>query len=188
MTNVTNHGLLVIDVETSGLNPFRHDVLAVGLVPVTRDIPPTVVYVRPSRIQWDDYAQRNFNRYAAQWEAGALPPSEACDAIERYLANAFPGRRVTPVGHNIGFDVAFLRKLAFLGGRDELAGLSHRAVDTHTLLYVLVLKGRLPAEALTSDGAFKHFGIKVEDSLRHTAIGDATATRELVLRLLELLG
>lgn len=186
MINLRDNSLLVVDLETSGINPFRHDVLAVGLVPLLERVAPAVIYVRPNEIQWSNYARRNFDKYVADWEAGAMPPSNACEAIERYLAQAFPGKQVTPVGHNIGFDVAFLRKLAFLGGRDELATISHRAVDTHTMLYLLFLKGRVPSSALSSEGAFYHFGIEVPEAARHTAIGDALATRELVLRLFEL--
>jgi DNA polymerase-3 subunit epsilon len=177
---------VVIDVETSGTNPFRHSVLAVALVPLENDRAPLVVYVRPGSIQWNEFAKDNFKKYANDWEASALAPSVACRAIEQYLAQGFGAEKVAPVGHNIGFDVAFLRQLAFLGGRDEIAGLSSRAVDTHTLLYVLALKGKLPVSALSSDGAFKFFGIEVPERMRHTAIGDALATRELILRLLQL--
>jgi DNA polymerase III epsilon subunit-like protein len=110
-----------------------------------------------------------------------------CEKIERYLSSVFPGEAVTPVGHNVGFDVAFLRKLAFLGGRNEITAISHRALDTHTMLYLLHLKGRVPPSALSSDGAFEYFGIRVPDNERHTALGDALATRELVLRIFEML-
>lgn len=187
MLNLLTQNLLVIDLETTGTNPFRHDVLSVGLVPLKESDPPCVVYVRPTEIQWTQFAKANFERFAATWESNALPPAAACGAIERYLAKVFRGEAVTAIGHNVGFDVAFLRKLAFLAGKNELDAISHRALDTHTMLYLLFLKGRVPSSALSSDGAFRHFGIRVSEIARHTALGDALATRELVLRLLELL-
>lgn len=185
MLTLRNKDLVVIDVETSGVNPFRHEVLAVGLVPVDADLQPTEVYVRAKQIEWSTYARKHFDRYSSEWQAKALDPSDACHAIERYLAKTFARRVAIPIGHNVGFDLAFLRRLAFLGGREELAGLSHRAIDTHTLLYVLFLAGKVPLAATTSDGAFRHFGIEIEDRSRHTALGDAKATRSLVLRALE---
>ena len=42
-----------------------------------------------------------------------------------------------------------------------------------------LVRGLVPDAALTSDGAFKHFGIRVDEPQRHTALGDAITTREL---------
>lgn len=187
MVNLRNTDLVVVDVETSGVNPFRNDVLAIAFVPLAKDKEPLEVYVDAESIVWAEQAMKIFRNYEPQWEKNKVPPSTACDLLECYLATTFDGRPVTPLGQNIGFDVAFLRKLAYLGGREQLRGLSHRAVDTHTMLYVLSLQGRLPKSALSSDGAFQHFGIEVHKGSRHTALGDALATRELALRLFELL-
>ncbi|MHB8345950.1 MAG: 3'-5' exonuclease [Acidiferrobacterales bacterium] len=178
--------LVVIDVETSGINAFRHQILAVGLVPLLDETLPLEVYIRPESITWSSYAKKIFQKYEKKWEADAVTPSEACDRIERYLSKVFPGERAIPVGHNIGFDISFLKQLAFFGGRDELAGLSHRVLDTHTMLYLLYRQGKLPASALSSDGAFQHFKILVPESQRHTALGDAIGTKKLVSKLLDL--
>lgn len=188
MSNLESSTLVVVDVETSGVNPFRNEVLAVALVPLLSDAAPFELYVRPNAIEWNSHAKEMFGAYLKRWEARAVNPLVACEDIEHYLGNTFSGKRVTPIGHNIGFDVAFLRKLAFLGGRDQLAHLSHRGIDTHTMLYLLYLQGKVPEAALTSSGAFRHFGIRVPDAERHTAIGDALATKQLMLRLLDLFG
>lgn len=178
----------MVDVETSGANPFRNEVLAVALVPLLSDAAPLDLYVRPNKIVWNVHAKEMFKGYQERWEERAVDPQAACEHIERYLADTFPSRPVTPIGHNIGFDVAFLRKLAFLGGRDQLAHLSHRGIDTHTILYLLHMQDKVPEVALTSDGAFRHFDIRVPDADRHTAIGDALGTKQLMLRLLDLSG
>ena len=94
--------------------------------------------------------------------------------------------RLTVVGHNVGFDVAFLRQLAFQAGLNEVPLISHRVIDTHTMLYLLHLSGVIPEDALSSDGAFRHFEIGPQAFARHTALGDALATRELFMRVLEL--
>ena len=188
MTTLLTQSLVIIDIETTGANPIRNDVLAVGLVPLNDATRSFVVYVRPPAPQWNPFAQANFQKFAETWESQAVSPVAACAAIEGYLAKEFHGEVVTPIGHNIGFDVAFLRKLAFLGGRDELEAVSRRALDTHTMLYLLFLQGRIPSSALSSDGAFQHFGIAVAPHARHTALGDALATRELVIKLLDMLG
>ena len=187
MLNLAKNNLVVIDVETSGVNPFKHEVLAIGIVPLIETIPPCLVYIRPLEIEWSTFARNNFDKFSTEWEEKAIPPSEACRVIEKYLAEVFNGQPATVIGHNVGFDIAFLRKLAFLAGKDEIAGISHRMLDTHTMLYLLYLNGLIPSTAMRSDEAFKHFSIKVNDAERHTALGDAIATRELVLKLFKML-
>ncbi|MHB8160616.1 MAG: 3'-5' exonuclease [Thermoleophilia bacterium] len=186
MTNQISN-LVIIDIETSGVNPFRHDPLAIGLVPLTEGVSPLVVYIRPETIKWSEEAKENFAKFETEWNTNALKPVDACTKIERYLSHVSNQGSVTTIGHNIGFDVAFLRKIAFLAGKDEISFMSHRVLDTHTMLYLLFLKGEIPSSALNSDGAFKFFGINIPDERRHTALGDALATRELVLKLLDLL-
>jgi DNA polymerase III epsilon subunit-like protein len=185
MSNPTVNNLLVVDLETTGPNPIRHDVVAVGMVPFTDPQRATVYYVRPSAPQWSAYAQLHFQKYRRIWQKEALPPAEACAAIERWIEDEFGGHAVTPIGHNIGFDVGFLRKLAFLAGKDEIDLVSHRALDTHTMLWLLYMRGDLPESALTSDGAFGHFGIEIPEMHRHTAFADVLATRELAIHLLQ---
>jgi DNA polymerase-3 subunit epsilon len=177
--------LVIVDVETSGVNPFENEILAVGLVPLTRPGNSRVVYVDASDVVWGDFAKKNFTKFEHAWKSQAVAPQEACATISSFLRSASDGRVVTPIGHNIGFDTAFLRRLAFRAGKSEIAGLSHRAIDTHSLLYVLYMLNLVPASALSSDGALRFFGIDVPDDQRHTALGDAMATRVLVLRIFE---
>jgi DNA polymerase-3 subunit epsilon len=187
MKNIPNHNLVVIDLETSGINPFRHEVLSVAIVPLILPEPPCVVYVRSQEIQWSQFAKKNFKNFSSVWDEKAVPAVTAFETIEQYVTQTFGQDNVTAIGHNVGFDMAFLRKLAYLAGRDELPRISHRALDTHTMLYMLYLKGQLPESALSSDGAFEYFGITIPEGDRHTALGDALATRELVLKLFELM-
>lgn len=51
------------------------------------------------------------------------------------------------------------------------------------MLYLLYAAGRIPASALTSDGAFEHFNIHVDERARYTALADVIATREVLHRL-----
>jgi DNA polymerase III subunit epsilon len=155
-------------------------------VPLVDGSPEHISYVRYQEIEWSDGAEASFAKYRREWSANALSPAVACDMLEGYLTTTFLGREVTPIGHNVGFDRAFLARLAFKGGKPSIRSLSHRAVDTHTILWLLHNQGRLPSTALTSSGAFEHFAIEVPEAVRHTALGDARATRQLVLRLLAL--
>jgi DNA polymerase III subunit epsilon len=182
------NSLLLVDLETSGPNPAVHVPLAVAFVPLLDDdAEPLVAYIKPDNIVWTPFARANFGRFSEEWNSAAQRPSLACSTIEDYLDMVRSGSIVTLIGHNVGFDLSFLNRLASLGGRERFTALSHRSLDIHTLLYLLVLQGRIPESALSSDGAFEYFGVDIPPSLRHTAIGDALATKVLFLRVMRAL-
>lgn len=187
MRHLQNNDLVVIDLETSGINPFVNDVLAIGLVSVFEPEVKKTIYVKHLNLAWSDFALQNFTKFSSEWEKNAVDPITACFQIETFLSEAFSGRKAIAIGHNIGFDISFLRKIASQAKKSEIRYLSHRAIDTHTILYMLFLKGVLPQSATNSDGAFEYFGITIPEKDRHTALGDAIATRLLFLELLELI-
>ncbi|MDZ7685372.1 MAG: 3'-5' exonuclease [Gammaproteobacteria bacterium] len=180
-----NDELAIIDLETTGTNPHLHDVLSLAVVPFD-NAEPLQLHVQCQGGKWSPFAEKNFEKFSEQWRQQAVAPAEACQHLEDYLRDTFQDSQVTIVGHNIGFDVAFLRRLAYLGGREDICGFSHRTVDTHTMLFVLNQLDIIPASALGSDGAFEYFDITVPEDDRHTALGDARATRDLYAALMEI--
>lgn len=178
--------IVVVDTETGGLDPLHHSLLSVGLVSGDGRRTLEFYVAEPEIVALP--ASLAINRIdPATVALEGLDPPAACDAIDRFLDAMEIPRPVVMVGHNIAFDLAFLRRLYRLAGRDMSAAFSHRTVDTHTLLWALGERGRLPKTVRGSDAAFAHFGIEPPAALRHTALGDAIATRHLVERLLELL-
>jgi DNA polymerase III epsilon subunit-like protein len=87
----------------------------------------------------------------------------------------------------VAFDLAFTRRLYRLADRSLPDFFGHRTLDTHTLLWALRSVGRLPVHVIGSDAAFAHFGIEPAPEDRHTALGDARATRALLDALLGLM-
>lgn len=177
--------LAIIDLETTGTNPNVHDVLSVAIVPYEKTAEPLHIHVQCQGGEWSPFARENFKKFSKQWHDHAMAPDKACQYIENYLDNTFQSNEVTIIGHNIGFDVAFLRRLAYVGGRESIRAVSHRTVDTHTMLFLLYQMDVIPASALGSDGAFEYFDIIIPEKDRHTALGDALATRELYVVLME---
>ena len=176
--------LAVVDVETTGINPSIHEPVSIALVPIFNSAEPIHVFVKVKIAHWSPKAAEYFKDFEEEWLEKAVSPARAYDLLQEYLQETFNGN-VTLVGHNVGFDMAFLRKLAYLAGNDDFTQLTHRAVDTHTLLLLLHLKGLVPAVALSSSGAFRYFGIPIAERERHTALGDALATRNLFIKLME---
>lgn len=126
--------LVVVDIETTGTNPFKHDALAIAFVPINDGRAQKQVFVFHEALVWSKFARENFQRYRDAWNGEAIPPLAACAAIESYIAETFSNEEVTLIGHNVGFDVAFLRKLAYQGGREQLEGISHRASRSWSLV------------------------------------------------------
>ncbi len=180
---------LVLDTETGGLDPGRHSLLTLGLVAGDAAGPAEGLEIA---VRHEPYAVSGggmkVNRIdlAAHHEA-ALDPPRALEALEAFLGRHYPGDApVTLVGHNIAFDIAFLRAFMASLGRSFESRFGHRSVDTHAVAAALRDAGRLPSGLqLSSTALFAHFGIEVPEEKRHTALGDALATHALYWKLVE---
>jgi len=177
--------IVVVDTETTGPNPFVHDLLSLAMVPLNRSLPELILHVsRRGAVNWNKFARKNFQNFRTLWTQDAVDVQIAFRQVQEYLVALNLSDPIVFAGHNVGFDRAFLQKLAYLSGHDFFPEVTHRTLDTHTLLYERVLRGILPESCLTSSGAFEFFGIEPKDADRHTAIGDAIATRDLLELLL----
>lgn len=180
--------LVVVDTETTGSNLFRHNLLSYAFAPVC-DSSVLEGYVGDQDdLIWTDVAKSYFANSEEKWNRHKKSSSMAVAEIERYLEGVSPGVDMVMVGHNVAFDRYFLEKLANDAGQTGIRGLSHRTVDTHSMLITLSLLGKIPESATTSSGAFAYFGVSPEAEHRHTALGDALATRELFRLILSEFG
>jgi len=178
--------LLAIDVETSGPNAYKHKLLALAIVPVDPTLPTLELFVRHEDVEWTDIARGFFSKYKVQWERNARTPVEAHEKLEDYLHSLHLDDPMF-VGHNVGFDFAFVKQLANFANASGTPLVSHRSIDTHTLLQTLSWRGLIPNNACSSSGAFEYLQVAPPAKHRHTALGDAIATRELLLKVFPLL-
>lgn len=188
--------MLFIDTETGGLDPSRNSLLSLGLVVggPGADGAAEVVNSLEILIRHEPYVVSaggmKVNRIdLVQHHESALEPAMAVTVLDVFLDQHFPHRckAITLAGHNIAFDAAFLRTFLEGQGRAFEPRFNHRTVDTHALAAGLRDAGRLPLDNLGSTALFEHFGIKVPDEKRHTALGDALATFELYWKLVGLM-
>jgi DNA polymerase-3 subunit epsilon len=178
--------LLVIDTETTGTDPARNSLLSVALVPMEEPEKGREWFVEFDlrKLEWsaDGWPLRNFDRFEEQWVRQAKPSEQVWVEIRGYLTEHFPDG-ATLVGHFVEFDLAFAKQL----GPFHRIG-QRRTIDTKGLARVCRELGRIPENVrLGLSGLCKHFGIEIPENARHTALGDAIATRELYLRLVETL-
>jgi DNA polymerase III epsilon subunit-like protein len=172
--------LLALDVETTGSDPAIHQILAASVVPIWDPETSCTVLVRHDALTWSETGARYFRAYRHEWERNAVTSEAAASALSTYLASLDAHGELLFVGHNVGFDLSFLKQI-FRG--QDIPRVSHRSIDTHTMLRVLAWLGRIPESACTSSGAFEYFGVGPAPRGRHTSLGDALATRQLFLKL-----
>jgi DNA polymerase-3 subunit epsilon len=173
---------LVVDVETTGLDPRRDHVLEVGWVPVARG---EVVLdgVRGTAVRLPagvDVGESAVLHGLTDDDLAAAP--ELAD-VERELRAALQGRVL--VAHHARIELGFLGRAL----RDGPAGAAALfVVDTMTLQRRLIVggDGEPPPGSLRLDAARRRFGLPRYAA--HRAATDAVATAELLLAQVAELG
>lgn len=163
--------LAFIDTETTGLDPFQHEIIEVAVILVEGG---TIIYklhekVKPEHLELADKKALEVNGYAANPEAWAraLPMHVVGPKILSLLEGA------VLVGHNVGFDEMFLRQnLARAGVKGKVP---FHKIDTVTLVFEHLRPFGLKRVALDSVRDF--LGWSKEGA--HTALKDTEDTKKL---------
>lgn len=180
--------ILFIDTETGGLNPSKNSLLSFALV-VWQEfeiadskeilINDGILNATPEALKINGIDLEEHKKHA-------LNAKETLKEFDDFLNLHFSyDKKITLAGHNITFDVNFLKHFLLANNYNYSKRFSHRHVDTATILYYLYLSGNIKPKAISSQDAFNLFGIKVNK--RHTALGDAIATAKLFTLLLKII-
>jgi len=172
-----NTNYVIIDTETGGLDPSHHSLISVGLVSACGTRMDEFI-VREDILKCDPRSMAIHGITPETIETQGLSPANAVDRFESFFTEM--DGPVLLVGHNVSFDLSFIKRLYRIAGRTESRKISHRSLDTHTMLWTGIALGIFPSTTNTSDGAFNHFQIEPPADKRHTALGDAIATQKLV--------
>jgi len=179
--------LLFIDTETGGLNPDKHSLLSLAMV-VWGDmkiIDSQELLINDGILSVTEEALSINKIDIEKHKKSAISSSQAIEKVFLFISRHFPHQsKITLAGHNVHFDVSFLRFFFSRNNENFSKFFSHRIIDTSSILYYLYLAGHIKQKAISSDEAFELFKIKVEG--RHTALGDAIATAKLFNKLLYL--
>jgi len=179
--------LLFIDTETGGMDPGRHSLLSLAMVVwVDREIIDSLEILINDGVLAATKEALSVNKIDLEkHKLAALSPPEAMDQLLHFIGKHFPGKeKITLAGHNVHFDIAFLKPFFSANNKDFSEFFSHRVIDTSSILHYLYLSGKIKQKAISSDEAFALFDIQVEG--RHTALGDAIATAKLFTKLISL--
>ncbi len=184
-----NKRLLFVDTETGGVDAEKHSLLSIGLV--VWDSHEGVLFEKEIKIKHKEYcvtkSAQNINHFSRiEHEKDAISSKKAIAIFYDIKERFFEDYNSIPLaGHNISFDIQFIRHLFLNNNRSFEKLFSHRSVDTYSIIKFLVDCGLLPESINSSASAFKHFYITVQG--RHTSLGDARATAELYKEMIGLL-
>jgi DNA polymerase III epsilon subunit-like protein len=164
-------GFVAIDLETTGLDPRRDDVVAAAAIPFVRGHPKPgyVTLVDPGRPI--PPASTRIHGIGDATVAGAPSMDEVLPRLDAICA----GRLL--VGHDVAFDLAVLARAR---RRRGLSALELLALDTRRLAVALHPGWRRDAELERVAER-----LEIEVSGRHTAEGDARLAGMILLALLE---
>lgn len=162
---------VVIDTETTGLDPAKARVLQIGAVRIVRgrllDTPALDIKINPG-VPIPVETTRIHGLDAAMLQDA--PPFEAAfPALAEFVGAAIL------IGHNIGFDSAILERETELCGARAL---DNRMLDTRILGEICFPR----LGGFTLDRLASHLGLPASN--RHNALADARLTGEVFLALL----
>lgn len=173
--------LIVIDVETTGLNPARHGVIEIGAVRMSDGAEfHRSCHVSPI-VELDDDALR-VNGCTPERCRDRNLPSET-QAVRDLVGWVGPGSAIL-CGMNPRYDLEMLRAVAARGVDTELP-FSHRTLDMHSLAVRWAIgAGRaVPPAGFKTDAIYELLGLPPEPK-PHLALTGARKEAEALLLLL----
>jgi DNA polymerase III epsilon subunit-like protein len=182
-----HENIVFIDTETGGLDPRVHSLLSIGLVRWEDSVITKTkeILINDGKLNVTDAALAINKIDLNRLKIKAISQTEAIQEILLFIEWAGSQQdKITLAGHNVGFDIKFIRNLFESQNYNFDDYFSHRSIDTSSILHYFYLTGKLDTKIVGSSDAFKHFEIEVRG--RHTALGDAIATAELFTKMINL--
>ncbi len=185
---MNNKRILFVDTETGGLNPNKHSLLSIGLTvwENKRIVETKELFIKHETFNITPQAIAINKINLVELTNISSDPKVVLDEIIQFLNRNFgDDMPVTIAGHNINFDVSFIKVFFSNHNVDFNKYFCHRFIDTASILKYLYYSGTIEEDLSSSDKALKYFNIEVNK--RHSALGDAIGTAELFSRLVELI-
>jgi DNA polymerase-3 subunit epsilon len=165
---------IVLDTETTGLDPFRGDRLVeIGCIELLNSIPSGQRfhrYINPQR----DMPEEAFKVHGLSAEFLADKPlfAEIADDLLAFIGDA------PLVIHNASFDIGFINAELDRCGRVAIA--RERLVDT-----LMLARRKFVGVRNSLDDLCARFGIDTSKRVKHTALVDAELLADVYLELIE---
>ncbi len=172
------HNLAFIDIETTGLDFTKHEIIEIGAVittPKLKVIEKFELKIKPKKIKNAEPISLKITHYNKEDWKGAFSLEEAMKILSEKVKDCIM------VGQNVSFDSLFLEyNFAKLKIKNTM---HYHKLDTISIAWAKFHKTR-DFEHFSLRDMCKLFGIKNERP--HSALSDAYATYELYKKLMKL--
>ena len=188
---------LIVDTETTGLHPARHGLIELAAAALDSQLVLLDTFQTdvcpPEGVEFDPEALK-INGFTMERIKAGFSYQLACEQFLSFMSKNFSAEPIV-IGQFYPFDYAFLEQMFSTSGyHDGLAAAfkGNDIIDTKALANSLnaraILKGKpapFPVTSLSKPGGLKElFGITAYQA--HSALGDVLATREVLIKLLEM--
>lgn len=174
-----------VDTETGGLDSSRYSILSMAMVKwVDGEIKEKydLGFIKEEFIRWTTKALEINKIKIEDVKKHGKHPTEICliilDIIEQTKEDHVLG------GHNISFDVGFIKRLFNLGYYKY--PFSYRFIDTCVIGRFLAHCNFINTERFDLGGLCEYFDIEINN--QHTSYGDVVATAELYTKMVKEFG
>jgi len=189
---------IVIDTETTGLNPTKHGLIELAAVAMDKKFaiidqycidvcPPKDTPVEPKSLK--------INGFTLDRIANGSTYQETAETFLHFIEKNFD-QKPTLIGQFLPFDYTVLDNLFTSTKTEDWAAkifMSNKFIDTKALSMALNLRAEIkgvnlpfPSTSLNNPGGLKDL-FKIEGLQAHSAMGDVLATREVFIRLMEII-
>lgn len=140
----------IIDLETTGLDPLRHEICEISIVLINEDLMEVNKFtskIKPDHMNRIDEEALEVNKFTLD-ELETFPSSvRVRGLLNTWKEDVLGDQEIIPIGHNVMFDLSFLREYL----QDTYKQwFNYRKVDTKGLFDTLKLLGEFPKDESTS--------------------------------------
>lgn len=175
--------LAFIDLETTGKNPQKHEIIEIGCVIAKQEIETNGklvvekieefnIKIKPKHIESAEQEALRVNKYSeSEW----LFASELKDALKIVSSKT---KDATIIAQNVSFDWSFLAKAFYDNNIEE--EVSYHKWDLASIAFG-AFKNDASIQKFTMRALCEHFGVVNENA--HTALSDARASFEVYKKI-----
>lgn len=183
--------IIAFDTETTGLDPAKDEIIAIAMVTLDEhfnEVGRKAIFAQPDVKVSEEAAKINGYVYE-EWEArGAVSQVMLFAEVHEFIRSQKAKKPLIPMGHNVGFDINFLKALFKKNEAKDYGRLmSYHSMDTIGItMFCDLAKFDKLNSAYKLTELCERFGITLDNA--HDATADIDATIELFRTLYKGMG